>query len=211
MGAAVFTYKAVDGAGVPSKGEVDGASEDAVTDGAASAGPEGHGARRRRSRASRWTSAFGRSASRPAELTVMTRQLATMISSGMTLLRAFYVLEDQVENKKLKETRRRASARTSRPACAFSDALAQAPQGLLPALRRHGARRARPAACSRRRWTASADQLEKDDALRRQVKGAMAYPIVVLSFAMMRADRPDRVHRPGVRRASSRTSAASCR
>ena len=29
------------------------------------------------------------------------------------------------------------------------------------------------------------DQLEKDDQLRRQVKGAMAYPIVVLSFALM--------------------------
>jgi type IV pilus assembly protein PilC len=28
------------------------------------------------------------------------------------------------------------------------------------------------------------DQLEKDDALRRQVKGAMAYPIVVLTFAL---------------------------
>ncbi len=29
-----------------------------------------------------------------------------------------------------------------------------------------------------------ADQLEKDDALRRQVKSAMAYPIVVLAFAL---------------------------
>ena len=56
-----------------------------------------------------------------------------------------------------------------------------------------------------------ADQLEKDDALRRQVKSAMAYPTVVLTFALVRAARPDRVHRPGVRRASSRTSAASCR
>src|SRR6187397_482449 len=28
------------------------------------------------------------------------------------------------------------------------------------------------------------DQLEKDDALRRQVKSAMAYPVVVLSFAV---------------------------
>jgi type II secretory pathway component PulF len=30
----------------------------------------------------------------------------------------------------------------------------------------------------------TADQLEKDDNLRRQVKGAMAYPAVVLSFAL---------------------------
>ena len=32
MGAAVWTYKAVDGAGVPSKGELKGASKDAVTE-----------------------------------------------------------------------------------------------------------------------------------------------------------------------------------
>src|SRR5919109_648390 len=38
------------------------------------------------------------------ELTVATRQLSTMISSGMSLLRALYVLEDQCENDKLKDT-----------------------------------------------------------------------------------------------------------
>ena len=34
----------------------------------------------------------------------MTRQLSTMVSSGMSLLRALYVLEDQAESDKLKET-----------------------------------------------------------------------------------------------------------
>src|SRR5690242_2892841 len=37
------------------------------------------------------------------ELTVATRQLSTMISSGMSLLRALYVLEDQAENDKMRE------------------------------------------------------------------------------------------------------------
>src|SRR5205807_5228734 len=37
------------------------------------------------------------------ELTVMTRQLSTMVSSGMSLLRALYVLEEQASNEKLKE------------------------------------------------------------------------------------------------------------
>src|ERR671931_775864 len=40
---------------------------------------------------------------KPHELTVATRQLSTMISSGMSLLRSLYVLEDQAENEKLKE------------------------------------------------------------------------------------------------------------
>ena len=39
------------------------------------------------------------------DLTVMTRQLATMVSSGMTILRALYVLEAQTENKQLAEAR----------------------------------------------------------------------------------------------------------
>src|SRR5881275_1554157 len=38
------------------------------------------------------------------ELTVVTRQLSTMVSSGMSLLRALYVLEDQAKSDKLKET-----------------------------------------------------------------------------------------------------------
>src|SRR5215210_5836259 len=38
-----------------------------------------------------------------SELTVMTRQLSTMIDSGMSILRALYVLEEQVEGDKLRE------------------------------------------------------------------------------------------------------------
>ena len=34
----------------------------------------------------------------------MTRQLATMVNSGMTILRALYVLEAQTENEKLATT-----------------------------------------------------------------------------------------------------------
>src|SRR3954462_11107715 len=39
-----------------------------------------------------------------ADLTVSTRQLATMVGSGMSLLRALYVIEDQTEGERLKET-----------------------------------------------------------------------------------------------------------
>src|SRR3954463_9476050 len=37
------------------------------------------------------------------ELTVATRQLSTMISSGMSLLRALYVLEEQAKSDKMRE------------------------------------------------------------------------------------------------------------
>ena len=38
------------------------------------------------------------------DLTIMTRQLSTMVSSGMTILRALYVLEAQTENETLQAT-----------------------------------------------------------------------------------------------------------
>src|ERR1700709_2449665 len=41
---------------------------------------------------------------KPTDLTILTRQLATMVNSGMTILRALYVLEAQTENEKLVET-----------------------------------------------------------------------------------------------------------
>jgi type IV pilus assembly protein PilC len=117
-----------------------------------------------------------------AELTVMTRQLATMISSGMTLLRAFYVLEDQLENKMLKETVGKVREDIE-SGIAFSEALARHPKIFSPlyvAMVRAGETGGVLEASLDR----VADQLEKDDALRRQVKSAMAYPSVVLAFAL---------------------------
>src|ERR687885_628104 len=116
-----------------------------------------------------------------AELTVMTRQLSTMIASGMTLLRAFYVLEEQIENDKLREAisevRQDIEAGLN-----FSDALAKHPKIFNPlyvAMVRAG----EAGGVLEESLDRVADQLEKDDALRRQVKSAMAYPAVVMIFA----------------------------
>ena len=116
------------------------------------------------------------------ELTVMTRQLATMVSSGMTLLRAFYVLEDQVENEKLKDTLS-AVREDIEAGLNFSDALDKHPKVFGPlyvAMVRAG----ETGGVLEQALDRTADQLEKDDNLRRQVKGAMTYPAVVLTFAL---------------------------
>jgi type IV pilus assembly protein PilC len=179
MSAAVWTYKAVDGAGVPSKGQVSGATKDAVTQELRSQGLKVMELSEKKNVLQADLS-FGRV--KAAELTVMTRQLATMITSGMTLLRAFYVLEDQIENKKLKETI--SNVREDIEAgLAFSDALSKHPKVFSPlyiAMVRAGETGGVLEASLDR----ISDQLEKDDELRRQVKGAMAYPIVVLTFAL---------------------------
>src|SRR3954453_12456103 len=180
MGAAVFTYKAVDGAGVPSKGELKGSSQDVVKEQLAKQGLKVMELTQKKSALKADITLFNKV--KAAELTVMTRQLATMITSGMTLLRAFYVLEDQLENKKLKETVG-AVREDIESGLAFSDALAKHPKIFSPlyvAMVRAGETGGVLEASLDR----ISDQLEKDDQLRRQVKGAMAYPIVVLTFAL---------------------------
>src|SRR3712207_4839027 len=116
------------------------------------------------------------------ELTVMSRQLATMISSGMTLLRAFYVLEDQIENPLLRETIG-AVREDIEAGLSFSDALEKHPKVFSP-LYVSMVRAGEAGGVLEQSLDRVADQLEKDDALRRQVKSAMAYPSVVLAFAL---------------------------
>jgi type IV pilus assembly protein PilC len=102
MAAASFTYKAVDGSGIPSTGEITGATKDAVVEELKARGLTVMDLKEKKSGLQAEITLVKRV--KANELTIMTRQLATMISSGMTLLRAFYVLEEQIENKLLRET-----------------------------------------------------------------------------------------------------------
>jgi type IV pilus assembly protein PilC len=118
---------------------------------------------------------------KPADLTIMTRQLATMVNSGMTILRALYVLEAQTENEKLADTISlvRKDVEAGLP---LSDALERHPKVfnlLFVAMTRAGETGGVLDSALMR----VADQLEAADSLRRQVKAAMAYPIVVMVFA----------------------------
>jgi type IV pilus assembly protein PilC len=182
MSAATFSYKAVDGAGVPSKGEVKGADKHAVTEELRARGLQVMELVEKKSGLQMELSLAPKRV-KAAELTVMTRQLATMISSGMTLLRAFYVLEDQIENPKLGEKigliREDIEAGLS-----LSEALEKHPKIFSPlyvAMVRAGEQGGILEASLQR----VANQLEAEDSLRRQVKSAMMYPTVVLSFAFI--------------------------
>jgi type IV pilus assembly protein PilC len=120
---------------------------------------------------------------KPTDLTIMTRQLSTMVSSGMTILRALYVLEAQTENELLVETITQVR-KDVEAGLALSDALERHPKIFTPlfvAMTRAGETGGMLEASMLR----VADQLEKEDNLRRQVKSAMTYPIVVISFAVI--------------------------
>ena len=115
------------------------------------------------------------------ELTVMTRQFSTMVSSGMSMLRALYVLEEQQENPKLKDAVSQVR-KDVEAGLALSDALARHPDifnELYVAMVAAG----ETGGILEETLHRVADQLEKDASLRRQIKSAMVYPIVIFSFA----------------------------
>jgi type IV pilus assembly protein PilC len=178
---ATFAFKAVDLSGIPQTGEIVGADKKAVTTELSGRGLKVMALEEKKS-GLQMEIRLGPKRVKPAELTVLSRQLATMISSGMTLLRAFYVLEEQVENDLLRETVG-AVREDIEAGLSFSDALERHPKVFNPlyvAMVRAG----EAGGVLEDSLIRIADQLEKDDSLRRQVKSAMAYPTVVFTFAV---------------------------
>jgi type IV pilus assembly protein PilC len=178
---ATYVFKATDMAGVPARGEVDANSKQDVAEQLKERGLVVVDiANKYRSRELN-IELFSRV--KPADLAVATRQLSTMVSSGMTILRALYVLEAQTESKKLKEAF--ASVRRDVEAgLQLSDALARHPKIFSPlyvSMVQAGETGGVLDECLLR----VADQLEKDASLRRQVRAATIYPCLVISFALV--------------------------
>jgi type IV pilus assembly protein PilC len=175
-----YVFKAMDLTGGKARGEVEADSKQAVSDQLKARGlivldiADKH--------ASREIELSFLKSVNAQELAVFSRQLATMITSGMSILRALYVLEDQTENKFLKETivqvRKDVEAGLS-----LSDAMERHPKVFNPlfvAMTRAG----ETGGMLEGSLLRVADQLEKDASLRRQIRSAMIYPTLVLVFAV---------------------------
>src|ERR687893_1039049 len=98
-----FAFKAVDLQGVPTRGELDANSKSEVSQQLRSKGMIVLDIEEQKA-----TTDIGDYLGRfkkvkAQELTIATRQLATMIQSGMSLLRALYVLEEQARSDKFRE------------------------------------------------------------------------------------------------------------
>src|SRR5947199_5777392 len=99
---ATFTFKAMDLAGIPAHGEVEALSKQDVADQLKERGLVVVDIANKYRSKELNVELFSRV--KPKDLAVATRQLSTMVSSGMSILRALYVLEAQTESKKLRET-----------------------------------------------------------------------------------------------------------
>ena len=117
------------------------------------------------------------------DLTVFSRQFATMINSGLPLLRCLSILEQQTTSKEL--TKIVVQIRTEvEQGSSLSQALAQHPKAfskLYVAMVRAGETSGSLDGVLLR----VADTLEKEVALRRKVKSAMTYPTVVFALVVV--------------------------
>jgi type IV pilus assembly protein PilC len=176
-----YVFKAIDLAGRQAKGEVEAESKQSVADQLKQKGLivlDIADKRQSKDIEFPWSNRI-----KLGDLSVMTRQLATMVSSGMTILRALYVLEAQTENKRLAD-QLIAVRKDVEAGLPLSDALERHPKTFNPlyvAMTRAG----EMGGVLEESLLRISDQLEKEESLRRQVKSAMAYPIVILSFAMV--------------------------
>jgi type IV pilus assembly protein PilC len=115
------------------------------------------------------------------ELAVFSRQFATLVSSGMPMLRALHTLEEQTQDEMIEEAV--AGLRADIEAgSTLEQGMARHPQ-VFDRLYRAMIRSGEESGRLEDALDQIAFQVEKNDALRRQVKSALMYPALVFGFA----------------------------
>jgi len=181
---ATFKYKARDSAGRPREGTVEGTDQQMVV------------ARLRElgmfplSVEKQDTTGLKREITFPGkkgkvkmkDLAIFSRQFATMISSGLTLLRSLNILADQSDNPKLTEIVGKV-AKAVEEGKSLSEALTEHEE--FPKLYVAMVRAGETAGTLDLVLLRIAETMEKDVALRRKVKSTMTYPGVVVVMAIL--------------------------
>ena len=117
------------------------------------------------------------------DLSIMSRQLATMVGAGLSLLRALTILAGQTENKTLGNALDTVRGQVE-GGLSLSDALARAPQ-IFPPLMIHLVRAGETGGFLDSALESIASTFEADVKLKSTVKSAMAYPTAVLGMAFV--------------------------
>jgi type IV pilus assembly protein PilC len=178
-----FAFRAVDLAGVPSAGEVEADSKAAVSEQLRQRGLIVLNVAEKKQSVNINQAFVKLQGVSMRELAVSSRQFATLVASGMPMLRTLETLEDQTEDPNIKEAfggvRGDVEAGSS-----LHQAMERYPKvfdRLFRAMVRSGEQSGRLEDALER----IAFQLEKMDALRRQVRSALMYPAFVFVLAVI--------------------------
>lgn len=116
------------------------------------------------------------------DLSIFSRQFATMINSGLSLLRALHILAEQTENPKLAEVILEIASSVEAGA-SLSESIAEHDK-VFPKLYVAMVRAGETAGMLDQVLLRIAATMESDVALRSKIKSAMTYPVIVLVMAM---------------------------
>ena len=175
-----FAYKALDGRGTQAVGEIEGASKAAA---AATLRNKGFTVLDLNEVKKGFAQIQIGGAPKAKDLTIFSRQFATMVNSGLSMLRCLYVLEEQTPNQKLSKIIGEIRADVE-AGIALSDALEKHPK-VFSKLYVSMVRAGELGGILDEVLNRLASQLEKDDAIKRAVKSAMVYPLLIGSFAII--------------------------
>ena len=178
-----YAFRAVDVAGVPARGEVDAETKAQVTEQLRERGLIVLDVSEK-NEAFKLESVFDRFRGiKTRDMSIFARQFATLVASGMPMLRSLYTLEDQTEDERLKGAI--AGVRNDVEAgSSLADAMGRRPQifdNLFRAMVRSGESSGRLDDSLER----IAFQLEKLDALKREIRSAVLYPAFVFAAALI--------------------------
>jgi type IV pilus assembly protein PilC len=182
-GATTFAFKAMDVAGAATAGEVDAESKAQVSEQLRQRGLIVLDVSEKREPfkiENLWRTWKGVDM---RELSIFSRQFATLVASGMPMLRTLHTLEEQTQDERIKEAI--AGVRADIEAgSTLEQAMSRHPEvfdRLYRAMVRSGEESGRLEDALDR----IAYQVEKTDGLRRQVKSALMYPALIFGFAMV--------------------------
>ncbi|WIE75488.1 type II secretion system F family protein [Curtobacterium sp. MCSS17_007] len=117
------------------------------------------------------------------DLAIMSRQASTMLSSGLSLLRALTILADQTDNKKLQDILGKVRDDVER-GVSFSDAVAKYPVDF-PPIMVNMIRAGETGGFLDQAMDSIATNFEKEHKLRSTIRSAMTYPVVVLVMSLL--------------------------
>ncbi len=178
-----FAFRAVDLAGVPSRGEVDAGSKAQVADQLRDRGLIVLDVSEKKA-ATNIEDFFNRFRGIPMrELAVMSRQFATLVASGMPMLRTLTTIEDQTEDERISDAV--AGVRADVEAGSSLAAAMERRPHVFDKLYRAMVRSGEGSGQLEDALERVAFQIEKLDALRRQVRSAMMYPAFIFVFALI--------------------------
>ena len=180
---AAYAYSAINAQGAELSGQISAPDADAAREQLRSRGLLAQGLKEVSDSSARGVGRMNKKKVKPKALQVFSRQFATMIDAGMSIVSALVVLESQTDDKRLAEVTKEVREDVegglllSQAMARRSDVFSKLYVAMIEA--------GEAAGILDQVLDRVAVQIEKETKIKRRVRGAMLYPLVVLSFATL--------------------------